>query len=212
MTLRWLLVLAMALGGCVPFAVGGLEEEPAHMGVRCSITANGDGSCVFTNQKPFPASACAVYSFTNRSNRQTIETAPICSGRVEAMSTTQPVPISMAGASLATHCVDPQTGFADIRTEAICTSEIRVTGETNLSLPVKKLVAYGFYFLVVVPSSFTMWLMARRRNMDTPRQYLIGGLFLWIVALPLFLYRWSKPKPVAAPPVAPPQAPPPPQW
>lgn len=146
---------------------------------QCNVLLAGSGTCTFTNTGDTPGSACATLTLRNRATGASTSSAVVCSGRLEGSSSGQPVAIAIIGPTVLQTCDGP--GATTINTfcdASVQVSNVQALGGSNAGL---------FWFFVAVPSALFMYWDARRRMMPTPVQYLFGGLFLWIIAVPWFL-------------------------
>lgn len=146
---------------------------------QCSVLLAGSGTCTFTNTGDTPGSACATLTLRNRTNGASTSSSVACSGELKGSTSGQPVAIAIIGPTVVQTCDGPGATtintFCDVSVQI---SNVRDLGRSNAGL---------FWFFVAIPSALFMYWDARRRMMPTPVQYLFGGLFLWIIAVPWFL-------------------------
>ena len=126
-----------------------LMTSAAHADVmiqaQCNVVPAAAAHASFTNTGNSTGSGCASLQLRNRTTGATTSSAIVCSGRLEASSTGQPVAIAIVGPTVLQTCDGP--GATTIGT--FCDLTVQVSNVQSQETPSGTL----FWFLIAVPSA-----------------------------------------------------------
>jgi hypothetical protein len=182
-------VVGAVLLGLVMLVWSGYQLAASNPKLEALCNVGGLGSnCTFTNQGDDAASGCATVTMLNRANSQSVTSATICSGEIQPNATGQAVPLQFIHGDPGVLCAEPDPGGIP----ANCTMHIEID-RVRVNDSIGSLLSRFFLqFCVIISSAVWVFFDTKKLRIQSPGQWIIGTLLLWIIGFPWYLVEREK--------------------